>query len=143
MASGRPTMDYAGLKQVFRFEVSRFPYVPEERQRVLRRAYRELEAALRAAVRELEYEWGDPRRIPPRLLRSRLVKIHDALEEIQKEHGLHFSPELRGGLETLCEHIRRLREGIGRGQGGLGPALKELSLRLEELKRILGQVHRL
>ncbi len=136
-------MDYAGLKQVFRFEVSRFPFAPEERRRVLRRAYRELEAVLREAVRELEHEWGDPRRIPPRVLLARLSKIHDSLQGVQQEHEVHFSPELRGGLETLCEHVRRLREGIGRGQGGLGPALKELSLRLEELKRILGQVHRL
>jgi len=136
-------MDFEGLKQVFKFEVSRFPFLGEERQKSLRRAYRELEAVLRSAVRELEYGWGGTRFVPPRVLGARLGKIAEELQGRCREHGHLLSPEMRKGLENLCEHLRWLKQQINLPDPKARASLKELTQGLEELKRALGAIHKL
>jgi len=136
-------MDFEGLKQIFKFEVSRFPFLSEERQKSLRRAYRELEAVLRSAVRELEYGWGGTRFVPPRVLSARLGKVADDLQGTCGEYGSLLSSEMRKGLENLCEHLRWLKQQINIPDPKGRAALKELTQGLDELKRALGTIHRL
>lgn len=138
-----PTLDFEGLKQVFRFEVSRFPFLPEERQRRLRKTYRELEATLRNAVRELEFSWGNTRFVSPRIMGTRLEKIHQSLAEARGEHDHHLSAEMRSSLEQLCGHVRALREYVSHSEATFEAPIEELCDGLEELKRTLGTVHRL
>jgi hypothetical protein len=136
-------MDFESLIQVFKFEVSRFPFASEERQRALRRAYRELEAMLRGSVRELEYGWGDTHFIPPRILSARLDKIAEDLQRLRTAHAHILSPEMRNGLETLCDHLRKFKEHVSASGAAVGASLAELRDGLEELKKSLGTVHRL
>jgi hypothetical protein len=143
MSEKRPKMDFEKTKQVFRFEISRFPFAPEERQARLRRAYRELEAAFRGAIRELEFDWGDPRRMPPRVLSARLGKIYQDFKAAREEYGHLLSPEMQDELATLCEHVLKLKECVNALSPEVGLPLKELIRGFEELKRVLGTVHRL
>jgi hypothetical protein len=143
MGTGRPRLDFSGLRQIFKFEVSRFPFAPEERQPALRRAYRELEAVLRHSIWELELDWGDPRRMPPRLLQTRLGNILRDLQDARGEYGRLLSPEMQGALETLCGYVQELRECVLAARPEVGGALREFIRGLDELKRILGTVHRL
>jgi len=136
-----PRMDFESLVQVFRFEVSRFPFAAEERQKLLRRAYRELEALLRGSVRELEYGWGDSDFIPPRILSARLEKIAEDLERLCIAYAHLLSPEMRNCLETLSEHVRKFKEQLPATD--VGPRLAKLRDGLEKLKKALGVVHRL
>ncbi len=143
MSAKCPKMDFERTKQVFRFEVSRFPFASEERRTRLRRAYRELEAAFRSAIRELEFDWGDPRRMPPRVLSARLGHIYRELKAAREAHGHLLSPEMRDELEALCEHLLKLKECVNALSPEAGPPLKDLVRGFEELKRVLGTVHRL
>jgi len=138
-------MNFESLKQIIRFEVSRFPFLPQERQKSLRRAYRALEAALRDSARGLEFGWGEAKFVPARVLSARLEEIVQGLRQVCSEYGSIISPEMRNGLETLCEHLRKLRETvIASGQeAGSSVSVKELTNGLDELKRALGTVHRM
>ena len=136
-------MSFESLKQIFRFEVSRFPFVPEERQKSLRRAYRAMEAVLRESARGLEFNWGDTKTLPSRILSPRLEEIVGAIRNVCAEYGSIISPEMRNGLENLCEHLRKLREAINASGQEEGTSVKELINGLEDLKKALGGVHRL
>lgn len=140
-------MNFESLKQIFKFEVSRFPFLPPERQKSLRRAYRTLEATLRKSIRELEFGWWDTRYWPPRLLSARLNELTLELRGVCAEYGGLLSAEMRNGLESLCEHLRKLKEAVSSSTFGqdqeIVPLLKELIQGLEELKKALGVVHRL
>jgi ATP phosphoribosyltransferase regulatory subunit HisZ len=138
-------MNFESLKQIIRFEVSRFPFVPEERQKSLRRAYRALEAVLRDSARGLEFGWGEAKFLPPKIFSVRLEEIVQGIRGTCTEYGNVFSPEMRNGLENLCEHLRKLRESvINAGQeSGNSVSVKELAHGLEELKKALGTVHRM
>ena len=143
MGTGHPRMDFAGLRQIFKFEASRFPFVPPDRQSALRRAYRELEAVFRHSIWELELDWGDPRRMPPRLLQTRLGNILRDLQDAKEEHARLFSPEMQNALDTLCTYIKELRECVHDARPEAGAALRDLIRGLGGLKQILGTVHRL
>ncbi len=139
------SMNFESLKQIFKFEVSRFPFMAGERQKSLRRAYRALEASLRDSVRALELGWGEA--LSQRALSARLEEITGRLRDVCTEYGGILAPEMRNGLENLCEHLRKLREAVHSSSQERGPAFQEMSRELaqglEELKKALGTVHRL
>ncbi len=136
-------MNFESLKQIIRFEVSRFPFVPEGRQKSLRRAYRALEAVLRDSARGLEFNWGEAKFLPSRILSARLDDIVQGIRGVCAEYGSIISPEMRNGLENLCENLRKLKEAVGTSAQEASPSVKELVSGLEELKKALGTVHRM
>jgi len=138
-----PHLDLDGLKQVVRFEVSRFPFLPENQQQTLRKAYRDLEATLREGVRELEFGWGSPGFATPRILVKRLDRVLEALETIQTSHGRDFSPDLRDAVAKLVDHVRQLRTYVTQEGADIEAPIEELSDGLDDLKRALGTVHRM
>lgn len=136
-------MDFESLKQIIKFEVTRFPFVEGPRQVSLRRAYRELEGAMRTSVREIEFGWGDARFVPPRVMSSRLNSVVETLQKVTHAHRRELSPELRNGLEGLERHIKQTREQLLTPEAEMGDAIQELAHGLEELKDALGTIHRL
>lgn len=136
-------MNFESLKQIIRFEVSRFPFVPEERQKSLRRAYRVLESALRDSARGLEFGWGEAKFVPARILSTRLDEIVQGIKDVCAEYGSIISPEMRNGLENLCEHLRKLKEAANASGQEASASIKELINGLDELKKALGAVHRM
>ena len=143
MTARPPHLDFDGLKQIVRFEVSRFPYLPEGQQQTLRKAYRELEATLRDSVRELEFGWGSPGYATPRILVKRLETVHENLAAIVSDHGRQFSPDLRDALTTLVDHIRQMRAHVGQSGADLEGPIENLSDGIDDLKRALGTIHRM
>lgn len=143
MTARPPHLDFDGLKQVVRFEVSRFPFLPEGQQHDLRKAYRELEAALRESVRELEFGWGSPGFATPRILVKRLETVHEGLTAILTEHGREFSPELRDAVQKLVDHVQQMRTYVTQPGTDVEGPIEELSDGIDELKRALGTVHRM
>lgn len=136
-------MDFEGLRRLFKFEVSRFPFLPLERQRQLRRAYRELEAVLRSSARQLEFGWGEPRFLPPRVIVARLGEVRKALQAVHREQSRHLSREMESGLDELCTHLAELQAHLGRPDTPREATVEELCRGLASLKRALGAVHRL
>lgn len=143
MTARPPHLDFDGLKQVVRFEVSRFPFLPENQQHTLRKAYRELEATMREGVRELEFGWGSPGFTTARILIKRLETVQENLQTILTHHGRHFSPELRDAVERLVEHVRQMRSYVGQPGADLEGPVEELSDGIDDLKRALGTIHRM
>ena len=143
MTARPPNLDFDGLKQIVRFEVSRFPFLPENQQHTLRRAYRDLEATLREGVRELEFGWGSPGVPTPRILVKRLDTVLEDLEAIQTEHGRDFSPELRDAVGRLVEDVRQMRTYVTQAGADAEGPIEELSDGIDELKRALGTIHRM
>lgn len=143
MTARPPHLDFDGLKQVVRFEVSRFPYLPESQQHTLRKAYRELEATLRDGVRELEFGWGSPAFVTPRILIKRLETVQEGLETILTDYARSFSPELRDAVEKLIHHIRQMRTYVGEPEAEVERPIEELSDGIDDLKRALGTIHRM
>ncbi len=143
MTAQPPHLDLDGLKQVVRFEVSRFPFLPEHQQHTLRKSYRELEATLRNCVRELEFGWGSPGVATPRILVKRLDTVIEDLEAILSEHGRYFSPELRDALGKLVEHVGQMRTYVTQPDADMEEPLEVLSDGIDDLKRALSAVHRM
>lgn len=143
MTAQPPHLDLDSLKQVVRFEVSRFPFLPEHQQHTLRKSYRDLEATLRNCVRELEFGWGSPGFATPRILVKRLDTVLEELEAIVNEHGRYFSPELRDALQRLVEHVQHLRSYVTEPDANMEGPIDELSDGIDDLKRALGMVHRM
>lgn len=143
MSAHPPHLDFDDLKQVVRFEISRFPFLPEGQQHTLRKAYRELEATLREGVRELEFGWGSPGFATPRILVKRLETVHEDLETILTEHGRDLSPELRDAVAKLVDHVRQMRTYVSQPGADIEGPIEELSDGIDDLKRALGTVHRM
>ncbi len=143
MTAHPPHLDFDGLKQVVRFEVSRFPFLPESQQQTLRKAYRELEATLREGVRELEFGWGSPGHATPRILVKRLDRVLEDLQAIMTNHGRDFSPELRDAVGKLLEHVRQIRTYVTQPGADIEGPVEDLSDGIDDLKRALGTVHRM
>ena len=143
MTARPPHLEFDDLKQVVRFEVSRFPFLPEGQQDTLRKAYRELEAAMRDSVRELEFGWGSPGVATARILIKRLETVQEKLQANLTQHGRHFSPELRDAVEKLVEYVRQMRSYVGQPGADLEAPIEELSDGIDDLKRALGAVHRM
>lgn len=138
-----PNLDFEGHKRLFKFEVSRFPFLPEERRKPLRRAYRELEASLRNIVRELEFSWGETPFVSGRAVSARLGEARRELQTITSEHGRHLSREMRAALDELCGHLGELQSYVLRTDAAVEQPVSELCRGLEALKGALGGLHRL
>lgn len=136
-------MDFGSLKQIMQFEVSRFSFAPGDRQKSLRKAFRDFEAVFRDSSRDLEMGWGEINSIPPRLLYSRLQEIEQSLRKTYLEHRSILPPEMRNGIENLCVHLNKLKNETQTMEPAENISIRDLSNGFEALKRTLGSVHRM
>ncbi len=136
-------MDFGSLKQIIQFEVSRFQFAAADRQRSLRKAFRDFEGVFRESVRELEFGWGETTAISPRVLHSRLEGIEQSLRQTYVEHRNYLAPEMRNGIENLCHHINRLKTDAQSMAPSENISIRDLSNGFEALKKTLSTVHKM
>ena len=135
-------MDIEGLRQIFRFEVSRYAYTDEERKLKLRKAYRQIEATLRETVRQLQLGGGGGY-IPYGPLAEVLAQSARQLAGELDRYRSALSPEMARALAKLSAQLSQAQQQVSAHSDSLAEQLPQWAEELEGLKRALGEIHRL